>query len=35
MGLYMVRTQIEILGGKISINSEVDKGTEFVIELPL
>jgi len=31
MGLYMVKTQVESLGGRISINSEVDKGTEFII----
>jgi PAS domain S-box-containing protein len=33
MGLYMVRTQVEMLGGKIDVKSEVDKGTEFIIEL--
>jgi PAS domain S-box-containing protein len=32
MGLYMVKSQVETLGGKISIRSEVDKGTEFRIE---
>lgn len=32
MGLYMVKTQVEILGGKISIASEVNKGTTFIIE---
>lgn len=32
MGLYMVKTQVEILGGKISVASEVNKGTTFVIE---
>lgn len=32
MGLYMVKTQVEILGGKISVKSAVNKGTEFVIE---
>jgi PAS domain S-box-containing protein len=31
MGLYMVKTQVETLGGKISIQSEVNKGTEFRI----
>tara|TARA_R110000744_G_scaffold201279_1_gene320459 strand:- start:2320 stop:7266 length:4947 start_codon:yes stop_codon:yes gene_type:complete len=31
MGLFMVKTQVEALGGKISIESEVDKGTEFKI----
>jgi PAS domain S-box-containing protein len=33
MGLYIVKTQVEILGGHISIGSEIDKGTEFLIEL--
>lgn len=32
MGLYMVKTQVEILGGKISVASEVNKGTTFLIE---
>ena len=32
MGLYMVKTQIEIMGGHISIASEVNKGTTFTIE---
>ncbi len=31
MGLYMVKTQVESLGGKITIASEPDKGTEFTI----
>jgi PAS domain S-box-containing protein len=31
MGLYMVKTQVESLGGRISVNSEVNKGTEFLI----
>ncbi|HER40286.1 MAG TPA: PAS domain S-box protein, partial [Salinimicrobium catena] len=31
MGLFMVKTQVEMLGGKISIKSEVDKGTSFTI----
>lgn len=32
MGLYMVKTQVETLRGKISLTSEVNKGTEFLIE---
>ncbi len=32
MGLFMVKTQVESLGGKIAIASEVNKGTEFRIE---
>ncbi|BDQ12795.1 hypothetical protein TEGAF0_20120 [Sediminibacterium sp. TEGAF015] len=34
MGLFMVKTQIETLGGKIHIASEPNKGTQFKIELP-
>ena len=33
MGLFMVKTQVEALGGKISVKSEQNKGTEFLIEL--
>ncbi len=33
MGLFMVKTQVELLGGKISVNSEEGKGSEFKIEL--
>lgn len=32
MGLYMVKTQVEMLNGKISIKSQINKGTEFLIE---
>ncbi|MBV9962635.1 MAG: PAS domain-containing sensor histidine kinase [Parafilimonas sp.] len=32
MGLFMVKTQIEALGGKISVHSKVNEGTEFIIE---
>ncbi len=35
MGLYMVKTQVESLGGKINVSSEVNKGTEFRIEFDL
>ncbi|MCF2487533.1 PAS domain S-box protein [Dyadobacter sp. CY347] len=35
MGLFMVKTQVEILGGSISVFSEVNKGTEFLIEFNL
>ncbi|HEY8938106.1 MAG TPA: PAS domain S-box protein [Cyclobacteriaceae bacterium] len=33
IGLFMVKTQVEALGGKIAIASEVNKGTEFSITL--
>ncbi len=32
MGLFMVKTQVEILGGKISVQSVENRGTEFIIE---
>ncbi len=32
MGLFMIKTQVEKLGGKISVISEVNNGTEFTIE---
>jgi signal transduction histidine kinase len=32
MGLYMVKTQVESLGGKISIQSSLNNGSEFKIE---
>lgn len=33
MGMYMVKTQVESLGGKISIKSQVNHGTEITIEI--
>jgi PAS domain S-box-containing protein len=35
IGLFMTKTQVETIGGKISVESELDKGTTFTIELPL
>ncbi|SEB17989.1 PAS domain S-box protein [Pedobacter hartonius] len=35
MGLFMVKTQIETLGGTISVDSKVDHGTQFRLELKL
>ncbi|MCD6013193.1 MAG: hypothetical protein K0Q79_3055 [Flavipsychrobacter sp.] len=32
MGLFMVKTQVEALGGKISLKSKVNEGSEFRIE---
>jgi PAS domain S-box-containing protein len=32
MGLYMVKTQVDAMHGKIAVDSEVGKGTEFTIE---
>ena len=34
LGLFMVKTQIEALGGTIKIKSKPGMGTEFVIQLP-
>jgi PAS domain S-box-containing protein len=31
VGLFLVKTQVEALGGSISVKSEVDKGTTFTI----
>jgi signal transduction histidine kinase len=31
VGLFLVKTQVEALGGSIRVNSEVDKGTTFTI----
>ena len=35
LGLYIVRSIIELNHGTISINSEVDRFTEFVVRMPL
>jgi len=35
MGLFMVKTQVEALGGTIKLNSKLGEGTEFVILLPV
>ncbi len=34
LGLYMIKTQVEALGGKIHVYSEPNEGIEFVIDLP-
>jgi signal transduction histidine kinase len=34
LGLYLVKTQVEAMGGSISIESEVDVGTTLSISLP-
>jgi signal transduction histidine kinase len=33
VGLFMTKTQVEALGGKISVTSQVNTGTEFIVEL--
>jgi signal transduction histidine kinase len=35
LGLFMVKTQVEVLGGNISVKSEPNIGTEFIVEFPL
>lgn len=35
MGLFMVKTQVEMLGGHISLQSELNKGSTFKIEIGL
>ncbi|HNP21832.1 MAG TPA: ATP-binding protein [Panacibacter sp.] len=35
MGLFMIKTQVETMGGSIMVESEVNKGTTFFIRLPL
>lgn len=35
IGLSLTKSLIEMHGGKISVNSEYGKGTEFIIELPI
>jgi len=35
MGLFMVKTQAETIGGTISVESEVNKGTTFIISFPI
>jgi signal transduction histidine kinase len=34
MGLFMVKTHVETIGGTISIESEINKGTTFTISFP-
>jgi PAS domain S-box-containing protein len=35
LGLFMTKIQVETLGGKISVKSELNKGTEFKIEFDI
>lgn len=34
LGLNMTKTQVEALGGSISVQSQLDKGTTFTITIP-
>ncbi len=35
IGLFMVKTEVETLGGNITLQSVVNKGTQFIIKLPV
>lgn len=35
MGLYLVKSQIEAIGGSIHVESELDKGTTFFVHMPI
>jgi signal transduction histidine kinase len=35
LGLFMVKTQVEALGGIIKIKSKPGVGTEFIIQSPI
>lgn len=34
LGLYLVKTQVDTLGGKIEIETEINRGTTFTVTLP-
>ncbi len=34
LGLYLVKTHVESMGGNISVHSRVDEGTRFTIDVP-
>jgi len=35
LGLFIVKTQAEVLGGNIQVKSQLDIGTEFIVEFPV
>ncbi|MFX0204704.1 MAG: sensor histidine kinase [Candidatus Hodarchaeota archaeon] len=35
LGLYIAKTIVERHGGRISLNSKIDEGSEFLIKIPL
>jgi len=35
MGLFIVKTQVEAMGGTIEVRSMLNRGTEFSIKLPV
>ncbi|MEJ8802086.1 PAS domain S-box protein [Pontibacter sp. H249] len=34
LGLFLVKTHVEVMGGSIDVKSQINKGTEFLIYLP-
>ena len=34
MGLFMVKMQVESMGGSIRVESEPEKGTTFILDFP-
>ena len=34
LGLFMIKTQIEVMGGSITVKSTPNEGAEFIVELP-
>ncbi|QCK14756.1 sensor histidine kinase [Mangrovivirga cuniculi] len=34
LGLYIVAETLEKLNGRITVKTEIDKGSEFIIEIP-
>lgn len=34
-GLFLVKTQVKVMGGKIFVESELDQGTTFTVEFPI
>ena len=32
MGLFMVKTQVELMGGEIHVRSKVNEGTRFILQ---
>jgi len=35
LGLYIVKNYLDLMGGKIAVESELGKGTKFIVTLPL
>ncbi|MGB5976178.1 MAG: ATP-binding protein, partial [Cyclobacteriaceae bacterium] len=34
LGLYLIRMQVELLGGTIKVDSTLGQGTTFIVTLP-